>query len=238
MNNWDSNRPSAVYRQTPESVELASALGRVLPARIKLGVVFVSPELDANAQRSEHALLYPEEAVLIERAVPKRFFEFVAARNLARTLLSQLGVNHGAIARGHLGAPVWPEGYVGSIAHSSGMVTVAVARREDYRALGLDLEPNLPLPSDVTSYVCLPGEQEGAPASRAVFAAKEAYYKAHCTLHQRMLDFTDVRVTFASDRWEATELCPPADTIGPTTIVGSIVTTAGWLAAFCALAAR
>jgi 4'-phosphopantetheinyl transferase EntD len=117
------------------------------------------------------------------------------------------------------------------------MVLVAVAEARRYRSLGLDVEPNQPLPPDVIDHICLPGENDAAPASRAVFVVKEAFYKAHCGVHHRMLDFSDVRVQWNRDRWTATELEPPRDAIGSTTIDGCIVSTAGWLAAFCAIEA-
>ena len=224
-----------MYRETADSAELASALAPHLPDTVRLAAACVQTDAYTPALFQAHQQRFPEEAELIKRAVPKRLLEFLAARDMARELLSHLGAPALPIGRGHLGAPIWPEGYVGSIAHSAGMVMVVVASSAHVRALGLDLEPNLPLPPDVTSHVCLPGEQEGAPYSRGVFVVKEAFYKAHCTMHQRMLDFTEVRVTFRNSTWEALEIAPPATAIGPTTLAGSIVATAGWLAAFCAI---
>lgn len=237
MSNWDSEFFGAILSRTTPSKALETALTERLPKAVRLSVAEVKGALDASLVRARLSRCFPEEALLVERAVPKRLLEFVAARTVARELLAEFGVEPTAITRGPLGAPLWPAGYVGSITHSAGMVAVIVASLADYRALGLDLEPNEPLPEDVTDYICLPGELEQAPQSRAVFAAKEAFYKAHCTLHHRMLDFAEVRVTFGAPSWKATELRPPEGAIGPTTIEGSIVTTAGWLAAFCSVTA-
>jgi 4'-phosphopantetheinyl transferase EntD len=136
-----------------------------------------------------------------------------------------------------MGQPLWPNGIVGSITHASGMVLVAVTDAQNYRSVGLDVEPNEPLPPDVVDHICLSGESDAAPVSRAVFVVKEAFYKAHCEVHHRMLDFTDVRVQWNRDRWTATEIIPPPGTIGSTTLEGYLVVTAEWLAAFCTIEA-
>jgi 4'-phosphopantetheinyl transferase EntD len=118
------------------------------------------------------------------------------------------------------------------------MVVVAIGKTTEFASLGIDLEPNQPLPEDVSGYVTLPGEDAGAPVSRAVFVVKEAFYKAHCGLHHRMLDFTDVRITWEVEGFSARELHPPTDAIGPTSFDGTLAITAEWLAAFCAVSSK
>lgn len=226
---------SPYYVQDEDCVELGNALSTQLPSQIELAAVTVRTDNDAAALLRTHSEEYPEETALVTKAVPKRIREFLAARHLARELLAAHGIAPTSLGRGALGEPLWPSGVVGSISHSTPLVIVAVARTIHYRALGVDVEPNLPLPPDVGDYVSLPGENEDSPASRAVFVAKEAYYKAHCTVHRRMLDFKDVRLQWLPSEWLATEISPPPDTIGSTTLKGFFAITAGWLAAFCAI---
>jgi len=223
------------WRETAVSRELAQALGQALPPGLRCAVAEVVVGSDAKSSLALHAERFPAEAELAKNAVPKRLFEFIATRTLARELLADMG--HGAVSipRGPLGAPEWPQGIVGTLAHSDGLVVVVLGSAEPYRALGIDLEPNEPLPEDVRSYVSLPGEDDRAPAARAVFVVKEAFYKAHCGVHGRMLDFSDVRVTWHNDGSNARELRPPANCTGPTSLSGTFTIAAGWLAAFCAI---
>jgi 4'-phosphopantetheinyl transferase EntD len=207
-----------------------------LPPDVGLAIAKIRSGTDARRVLAEHASRFPDEAELVARAVPKRIFECLAARELARRLLAeQNGPPRATILHGTRREPLWPEGFVGSIAHSDGLVVVALARGEHYAALGIDLEPNQPLPQDILNHVALPGETSGAPAPRAIFVVKETFYKAHNHLHGRFLDFPDVRVHFSGDEWNATELDAPMDAIGPTTFGGFTATTSEWVAAFCAV---
>lgn len=129
------------------------------------------------------------EAAVIARAVPARRAEFVAGRAAARAALVALGLSPVAIPRGPAGAPLWPDGIVGSISHAAGLCLAAAAREVDCAALGLDIEEDRPLPADLVAEVCGPAERASLPpgdaggrAALAVFSAKEAAYKA---LHPR-----------------------------------------------------
>jgi 4'-phosphopantetheinyl transferase EntD len=228
---------SPFYESTNESRALSQALAEHVPSKVVFGVVSVRTDNDIDELFRVHSKLFPEEAALISKAVPKRVREFLAARNLARELFLRLGVAPSSLGRGSMGEPMWPLGVTGSISHSTPLVVVAAARTKDYRALGVDIEPNLPLPPDVGAYVSFPQENEHSPASRGVFVAKEAFYKAHFGEHHRMLDFKEVRLNWLPSGWVATEISPPPDAIGPTTLQGHFAVKAGWLAAFCAIEA-
>jgi 4'-phosphopantetheinyl transferase EntD len=222
-------------RHTDESLTLARALKETLPRGVQLAAAEVSVGLDAPSALAEHRASYPDEAALVCGAVPTRLFELLATRQLARGLLLEMGERAVSIPRGAMGAPEWPAGIVGSMAHSHGMVVVAVARTKDYLGLGVDLEPDRPLSEEVLCHVSLPGENDGAPASRALFVAKEAFYKAHSVIHHRMLDFLDVRVTWQPGGFGVEEISPPIDGIGPTSSSGTLSIVAGWLVAICAI---
>ncbi len=71
----------------------------------------------------ENALL-PEETPAFASSVPKVRRASGAARIVARQLLKGLGQPECALPRGSGGAPTWPAGVVGSLAHDS---RVAVA---------------------------------------------------------------------------------------------------------------
>jgi 4'-phosphopantetheinyl transferase EntD len=152
------------------------------------------------------AVLFPEEEAIIARAVDKRRREFTAARACARTALAKLGYQPAPILPGERGAPQWPAGVVGSITHCRGYRASAVARAEDVLALGIDAEPNDPVPDGVLDAVASTGEQAGLTAltvaapgvcwDRLLFSAKEAVYKAWFPLTRRWLGFGDASVSF------------------------------------------
>jgi 4'-phosphopantetheinyl transferase EntD len=148
--------------------------------------------------------LFPEEETVIRRAVDKRRREFTTARVCARAALARIGVPPAPILPGTRGAPGWPPGVVGSMTHCPGYRAAAVAHDADITTLGLDAEPNEPLPDGVRALVIGAGERDGlralgaaAPAvcgDRLLFSAKESVYKAWFPLTGRMLDFDEAYV--------------------------------------------
>jgi 4'-phosphopantetheinyl transferase EntD len=121
-----------------------------------------------------------------------------AARLVARDLLARLGHPGVAVLKTASGAPAWPAGIVGSLAHDDRVAVAAVARRGDVAALGIDVEPVEPLPADVLDLVATAPERPGLAgdpvAGRLLFAAKEAVYKAVYPLDGVILDFHDITV--------------------------------------------
>lgn len=86
--------------------------------------------------------------------------------------------------------------------HCDGVRAAAVALRRDIVALGIDAEPDLPLPVDVAELVVQPAEYKAWPRlpaastawDRTVFSAKESVFKAWFPLTGRWLEFDDVKV--------------------------------------------
>jgi 4'-phosphopantetheinyl transferase EntD len=148
----------------------------------------------------EHALL-PAEAGKFASSVTKVRRASGAARRAARELLSELGHVDAALPRSATGAPVWPAGIVGSLAHDATVAIAAVARRDAIAALGIDIEPLEPLPFKIDD-VATARERRSLPGGwyvgRLLFAAKEAVYKAVHPLDGRFLEHHDVEVDFAS----------------------------------------
>jgi 4'-phosphopantetheinyl transferase EntD len=125
-----------------------------------------------------------------------------AARIAARLLLAQFGADRSALLPSSpSGAPLWPDGVIGSLAHDDTFAVAAVARRGRLIGLGVDIEPAEPLPEDVVDLVLGDAEQRETEndgvARRLVFAAKEAVYKATHPLDGLWLDFPDVEVRLA-----------------------------------------
>jgi 4'-phosphopantetheinyl transferase EntD len=142
----------------------------------------------AGPADADPAALLPEEAERLGPMAPVRRAEYVAGRVAARRALAALGVAPVAIGTVPGGRdPRWPEGIVGSIAHTGGLAAAACGRAEALAGLGLDLEGAGPLPPETVATICRPDELAALAAlpppspsdwPKLLFAAKEAAYKA------------------------------------------------------------
>ena len=151
------------------------------------------------------ALLFPAEEAAIARAVAKRRSEFATGRACARAALAKLGLPPVPIVPGPRGAPQWPPGVTGSITHCAGYRASAVARLADVASLGLDAEPNAPLPDGVLERIAVAQERAWLPElaaavpgvswDRLLFCAKESVYKAWFPLTRRWLGFEQAAIT-------------------------------------------
>jgi 4'-phosphopantetheinyl transferase EntD len=170
-------------------------IGEILPA--------TAVAVDVRGERPE-AELFPEEEAIVGRAVEKRRREFTTGRACAREALAGLGIPPGPIATGGRGEPVWPADVVGSITHCDGYRACAVARTTDLLTLGIDAEPNEPLPEGLLGDVARPEErpnlaelaraEPGIHWDRLLFSAKESVYKAWFPLTGAWLGFEDARL--------------------------------------------
>ena len=125
-----------------------------------------------------------------------------AARIAARSALAALGGPVDApLPRSPGRYPLWPAGFVGSLAHDEETAVAAAARTEAIAALGVDIEPAEPLPDDIAEIVLTPSDRRACAAdaalSRAIFAAKEAVYKAINPLDGSALEYEDIEVDLA-----------------------------------------
>jgi 4'-phosphopantetheinyl transferase EntD len=205
-------------------------LEKILPATVACAEVFGD---------QPDAVLFPEEEALLAKAVGKRRREFTAARHCARRALADLGVPPVPILRGERGAPQWPPGIAGSITHCAEYRAAAVARTHDVVTIGLDAEPDEPLPDGVLKVISLPGERDrqhelaaampGTSWDRLLFCAKESVYKAWFPVARRWLGFEDADITIDPEAgtFEA-RLLVPAPLIGDLPLTGF---TGRWLAA-------
>jgi 4'-phosphopantetheinyl transferase EntD len=148
--------------------------------------------------------LFPEEEGIVRHAVERRRREFAAGRAVARMALERLGYPPSPIITGPNREPVWPPGLVGSITHCAGYCAAALAPRDVLLGLGIDAEPNEPLPGEVLRMIALDAERtwleqttDGSVCwDRLLFSAKESVFKAWFPLTRLWLDFTGAHVVF------------------------------------------
>jgi 4'-phosphopantetheinyl transferase EntD len=150
--------------------------------------------------------LFPAEEAVIARAVDKRRREFSTVRYCARQALKSLGLPPVPILPGERGAPTWPDGVVGSMTHCLGYRAAALAFSRDIVTVGIDAEPDEPLPDGVLDAIALPSER--SVHGRLLFSAKESVYKAWFPLARVFLDFSEAELTFDDDVFSARILVP------------------------------
>ncbi|RWA96013.1 MAG: 4'-phosphopantetheinyl transferase superfamily protein [Mesorhizobium sp.] len=154
-------------------------------------------------ERVDEAALFDSEAAALGRAVAKVRRQSGAARIIARTLLGKVGLPPMPILKTNSGVPTWPAGIVGSLAHHDTVAAAAIADKNAIGALGIDIEPNEPLPDGLIDLIATPREQ-GMYDSRLLqrrdlFVLKEAIYKACFSLYNEKLGFHDVETDIKSN---------------------------------------
>jgi 4'-phosphopantetheinyl transferase EntD len=163
------------------------------------------PAVVASTTREDvHVQLTAAELKAVGNAVHKRLREFTTARACARDALARLGTPADGVPTGPRGEPIWPAGVVGSITHCAGYRAAAVARSSDVASVGIDAEPNAPLPDgllpdvagprEVTALRALAARDPSVHWDRLLFSAKESVYKAWFPLTGRWLGFEDAEL--------------------------------------------
>ena len=177
-------------------------LQEIAPRRVLIGHKIIA-EGDEQALLAEERSAFAGSVVKVRRASG-------AARMVARELMRRMDVAPQPVIKADGGMPTWPDGMVGSLAHDATVAVAALASRDDYLSIGIDIEPAEPLDPDLLDMVATPGEraviEEGIrktiPAAplhgRLLFAIKEAVYKAAYPLDRVFLDHHDVEVDFAA----------------------------------------
>ena len=169
---------------------LLAAMTKLAPSGVRIGC--------RSIRSGDENLLLPEEAhsILSRRLEARRASG--AARASARQLLAREGIEDAVIRRAVSGAPLWPPGFVGSLAHDDVIAVAAVGRRTEVLSLGIDVEPAERLPEDVAAIVQTPddilGDIDERLASRLLFSAKEAVYKASYPLDGIVLGYEHIAV--------------------------------------------
>lgn len=147
--------------------------------------------------------LLPEEQRAFAASVDNVRRASGAARIVARRLMAQMGQSQQAVPKSTSGAPVWPEGLVGSLAHNSQVAVAALARRMDFSSLGIDVETAEPLEADLLDLIVTTTERkaianDACGGGRLLFSIKEAVYKAVHPLDGVFLEHHDVEVNLAA----------------------------------------
>ncbi|MEO6157440.1 MAG: 4'-phosphopantetheinyl transferase superfamily protein [Ilumatobacteraceae bacterium] len=194
--------------------------------------------------------LHPAEQHFVARSVPARRNEFAAGRACAHRCLVGIGCDTSVVAIGHRGAPQWPVGVTGSIAHTATLAAAAVVRVATGSLLssgiGIDLEARGAIDAELWPAILTPAEQSmcaaaGAAADLATvcFSVKEAWFKAQYPATGIELDFLDVGFALDPDGQvtstgtvrtlgQLDSALPQRGRVAWAVVNGLVVTVAGW----------
>jgi 4'-phosphopantetheinyl transferase EntD len=144
----------------------------------------------------------PEEEVLLSPgAAEKRRREFSAGRAAARIAMANLGVGALPVLREGDRAPLWPAGLVGSLSHTRDCAVAVLAREEQFRSLGVDVEADGPLDDRLLPLICsdrerawLQRQDDPGRCAKLIFSAKEAAYKCQYPLSRRLFGFDGMQL--------------------------------------------
>ena len=177
--------------------------------------------VDALAIDSAHiAALHADELALIATARDVRRAEFATGRVLLRRLLQTTA----PIGRTENGAPEWPAGVVGSLTHDRRQAVAAIGSADQYRAIGIDIEPHgAGDDEELRRSVLRADDPDIDPV--AAFVMKEAAYKAWSDLGGNVVGPLEVRLKVDGDKFTAEMPAPEM------TVHGTLVDTGeAWLA--------
>lgn len=179
----------------------ACAVPTGLPAfrQIAYGVTLVAGLVDQC-----QTPLLPDERKLETGITQARLREVRAGRTIARHGMLHLGAQPGPILMNPTtGAPIWPEGYCGSLSHTSQHVAAVVALSTQYDAAGVDIDDRHPLGAAVSDIVTSDelqvlgdtvGNRMASPECLG-FCIKEAIFKCQWPLtNDSTLDFLDISI--------------------------------------------
>lgn len=171
----------------------------------------------------------PEYAKVIATFGPMRQTDFLYGRAAAREAIHTLGRSDTFVGTHSDGTPVWPQGIVGSISHSTGVCMAVVAQASDYNAIGVDIERIDRVETDLWPHICTEEErlwlEQMLPAeaqinASIIFCAKEAFFKMQWPITQEWLDFDDVVVTLRDGHFLVT-VPKPLPPLTSATFVGT-----------------
>jgi len=168
---------------------LSNILAALLPAQVIGGVEEIESGNEAMLSSAELAAM--PESVNRQRASG-------SARGIARRLLARMGCPGTDILWLPNGAPAWPPGFMGSLAHDKLMAVGTIARSAEFSGIGIDVEAAEPLDDEVIQVVASRSEQQQFCRSpidgKLLFSIKEAVFKAVNPTDRVFLEFHDVMV--------------------------------------------
>ncbi|MCF6233932.1 MAG: 4'-phosphopantetheinyl transferase superfamily protein [Rhodobacteraceae bacterium] len=171
----------------------------------------------ATDPRAAHNRTLAQESGPMARMAPVRQKAYAAGRAAAHRAMRELGHPRAPVLMAPDRAPLWPKGLTGSISHSQTCCIAALGRLDQVAALGVDVEEDSNLDSDLLPIVCTVDERAWLSAqsktqagvlAKLIFSAKECTYKCQYPRSKTLFGFDTLCVTPdpESGQFEATFL--------------------------------
>lgn len=164
-------------------------------------------------QSSEGSELFGSEIEMSKGLVPKVKELFVMGRHAAHLGLKALNSKSIEVGRHESREPLWPQGFLGSIAHTTGLAVAVVAQKNHWRGLGVDVEKlDRSFRFEIDKKMANQQEQAWIRSepekirerTLALFSAKEATFKAFYPLEKVYLNFLDVEFSATTQGFTGT----------------------------------
>jgi 4'-phosphopantetheinyl transferase EntD len=162
-----------------------------------------------NVVGDYRAALLPSELGIAREMTLQRSLEFAAGRHVGRLALAAIGQPPASIQIGAGGEPIFPQGVVGSLSHTSRHAAALVSRADRHVSVGVDVgdartlgkaAARLMTTAEIALVVAKGWASTEAQAQNVVFEAKEALFKCQYPLtKKRDLDFDEVTLVAAGD---------------------------------------
>ena len=172
---------------------------------ISLGRIFSTPCECAwrKASEGQSYSLSAAERHATRGFAPKREQEFVAGRLAAHECLARLRCSIETIPIGSDREPIWPDGIVGSISHSTSLAVAVAARAAEVVALGIDLEKADAVSPDLWPLILTEAERDWLDRkpdferrnwATVMYSTKEAFFKYQFPITRLWIDYSAVTV--------------------------------------------
>lgn len=148
--------------------------------------------------------LMPNEKLLITNFSEKRIKDFSTGRFCARKAMEHIGYETCEILMSTDKQPIWPDGLVGSISHTSALTGAIVGLSSQIKAIGLDIENIGKINKDMWRLLYTENEQvflNSVPPevltfyTTLFFSCKESFYKMQHPITKTYLDFIEVEIS-------------------------------------------
>lgn len=173
-----------------------------------------APEIRFKTLKIDHTnipKLQPEEWILLsDRATATRKAQFSFGREAAKLALRELNLTGEiSIGKGSSREPIFPSGFIGSIAHSAEVAFAAVARVSSICGIGIDLEKiSAEIDRKIIEHIATADERgwilaDGECVTErmlAIFSAKESIYKALNPMLKRYIGFKEVNLIWNQEQ--------------------------------------
>ncbi|MCV9389355.1 4'-phosphopantetheinyl transferase family protein [Reichenbachiella ulvae] len=166
-------------------------------------------------------VLHAEELSIYQNFEPTRQLDFCRGRYSAHQCLEHFGAD-APILKDQEGAPIWPEGYSGSISHTNGMAGAMVTKNVWIRSVGLDLERIGRITRELWQLLFTPREinqlnqcypEKADFLSTLFFSIKEAFYKMQFAISRQFMGFHDCEIVYTKEKCHLSPLVKSTDAL-------------------------